>query len=269
MRCLSFCTAVNYQLTPLADFFRTHGYVIQHFRNVLHMTHPKQRGDLFFFHHGCVVAWGLSREQEAKILKDIAAFSVNPLDKIEFHPFVYRTGEKTALITHPRFNTDIITLVEDEIDNIQVKLAVSYGLSQSVKLQFYETSIQKTVVANHPIPRELAQRGRISLSRKAIFKRIGEIFLAKSSVNLGSEYLDVSEYFWRYPNLESYYLMAEKFLDIQKRVALLNRRLDVVHDVFIMLNNQLQHRYSSILEIIIIVLIFSEIFINLVMWRLS
>jgi len=263
MRCLSFCTAGNYPLALLSDFFRARGYAIQRFRNVLHMTRPRQRGDVFFFHHGCFVAWGLSRPQEAEILTHLLDFSIDPLDKIEFHAFICRPGVKTSLTTHPRFNTDIISLEASECDNVQIKLAISYGLSQSVKLQFYESSIQKTVAANHAIPRELARCGRISLSRKSIFKRIGEIFLAKSSVNLGSEYLDVSEYFWRYPNLESYYLMAEKFLDIQKRVAILNRRLDVVHDVFVMLNNQLQHRYSSILEIIIIVLIFSEISINL------
>lgn len=263
MRCLSFCTAANYRLSSLGDAFRAQGYIVQRFRNVLHVTPRGARGDIFFFQHGCFVSWELSQAQEQALFSNLAPFSIDPLDQIEFHPFICRINRETALTTHPRLNVDVITLSESEADNLQIKLAISYGLSQSVKLQFYETSIQKTVAENHPIPRELAQHGRISLSRKAISKRIGEIFLAKSSVNLGSEYLDVSEYFWRYPNLESYYLMAEKFLDIQKRVSLLNRRLDVVHDVFVMLNNQLQHRYSSILEIIIIVLIFGEIAINL------
>ena len=56
--------------------------------------------------------------------------------------------------------------------------------------------------------------------------------------------------------------MVEKFLDIQKRVAILNQRLDVVHDVVLMLNNQLEHRYSSTLEIIIIMLILGELLMN-------
>jgi uncharacterized Rmd1/YagE family protein len=263
MRCLAFCTASSYQLNELFDAFRTQGYTVHRFKNVLHRTHPHQRGDVFFFQHGCFVAWDLSPAKEKEILLQITPFAIDPLEQIEFHPFIHLLGEKIAISTHPKFNTDVITLTADETDNAQIKLAISYGLSQSVKLQSYETSIQKTVSANHAIPQELAKFGRISLSRKAISKRIGEIFLAKSAVNLGKEYLDVSEYFWRNSHLEFYYLMTEKFLDIQKRVNLLNRRLDVVHDIFVMLNNQLQHRYSSILEIIIIFLIFSEIFINM------
>jgi uncharacterized Rmd1/YagE family protein len=175
---------------------------------------------------------------------------------------MYEIGEQTSLITSLQCNSDIITLEKGEADNTLLKLAISYGLSQSVKLRSHEISIQKTVAENQPISQELATQGRISLSRKAIFKRIGEIFLAKSSVNLSNEYLDVSEYFWRYPHLERYYLMVEKFLDIQKRVAILNQRLDVVHDVVIMLNHQLEHRYSSALEIIIIMLILGELLMN-------
>jgi uncharacterized Rmd1/YagE family protein len=227
------------------------------------MQDHSQKEDIFFFQHGCVVTWGLSRSQEQKILSAVDEFAAEILEKKEFHYFIYQVGEKTNIISHPESNEDIITIEHSECKNVLLKLAISYALSQSVKLRFHEHSIQKTVAKNQPISQELAQRGSISLSRKAIFKRIGEIFLAKSSVNLSNEYLDVSEYFWRYPHLEPYYLMAEKFLDIQQRVSILNKRLDVVHDIVLMLNNQLEHRYSSTLEIIIIVLISSEILINL------
>ena len=87
--------------------------------------------------------------------------------------------------------------------------------------------------------------------------------MTRSSVNLSSEYLDVPEYFWRYSNLESYYEMTEKFLDIPKRVAALNHKLDVAHEILEMLNSQLQHRYSSILEFVIILLIFIEIVVQI------
>ena len=57
--------------------------------------------------------------------------------------------------------------------------------------------------------------------------------------------------------------MTEKFLDIPKRVAALNHKLDVAHEILEMLNSQLQHRYSSILEFIIISLIFIEIVLQM------
>jgi uncharacterized Rmd1/YagE family protein len=266
MRCISFCTASAYQLQPLAEFFRVQQYVIHIFRNVLHIGGMSLHGQVFFFNIGCFVAWGLHRRQELRLLEQIKPFVIDPLDRIEQDRFIWRIDKKTRIYPHSRFNVDVISIEEDEIDNIQLKLAISYGLAQSVKLESYEESIQRTISANRHIPRELARSGRISLSRKAISKHIGEIFLERSSVNLSSEYLDVPEYFWRYSNLESYYVMTEKFLDISVRVSALNRKLDVLHEIFDMLNNQLQHRHSSILEFIIILLIFIEIVIQLIQY---
>ena len=263
MRCISFCTAASYKLSALADFFRSRHYSAKLFRNVLYVTKNNRDMDIFLFNHGCFVTWGLRKKQEEKLVEQIKPFSTDPLERIETDRFIYYIDKETRLFPHQRFNVDVITLEKGEIDNIQMKLAISYGLAQSIKLEFYEESIQKTIQANSHIPRELAQYGRISLSRKAISKRIGGIFLTRSSVNLSSEYLDVPEYFWRYSKLEDYYVMTEKFLDIPKRVAALNQKLDVVHEILEMLNSQLQHRYSSILESVIILLIFIEIVVQI------
>lgn len=263
MRCLACCTAHQYVLKSVRAASQKKGYVAQEFHNVLHMHNPGEKQDIFFFPHGCFVSWGLSWAQEQSILENILPFSVNPLEKKESHLFTYQVGEKTTLVSHPQFGTDIITIEQGDVNNILLKLAISYALSQSVKLHTHEISIQQTVSENQPISHELAKKGRISLSRKAIAKRIGAIFLAKCSVNLSNDYLEVSEYFWRYPHLETYYTMAEKFLDMPKRLSTLNQRLDVIHDLILLLNNQLEYRYSSTLEIIIIGLIFGEILINL------
>lgn len=266
-RCIAYCTAENYHLDSLRHIFKSQDCKLGNLRNVLHICYTE--AELFFFPHGCFVAWGLSYAQEQSILSQLSQFSIHELKKKEFHKFSYQSGEKTSLVADARLNADIITIDSEATEDVLLKLAISYGLSQSVKLRVREIVMQKIVGENQPIAQELAQRGRISLSRNAISKRIGEIFLTKSLVNLSNEYLDVSEYFWRYPHLEPYYLMAEKFLDIQKRVSSLNQRLDVVHDIALMLSNQLEHRYSSILEIIIIVLIFGEIILNVTSYFLK
>jgi uncharacterized Rmd1/YagE family protein len=264
MRCVSFCTAGSYKLAAIADFFKAKRYLVTTYRNVLHITRPTHKADIFFFANGCFVAWQLGKKGEQILLSQVQEFSANPLEKIETDRFIYRLGTETKLSSHQRFKADIVTIAAEEIDNAQIKLAISYGLAQSVKLGAYEESIQRTVDANQHIPHDLARNGYISLSRRAISKRIGEIFMERSSVNLSSEFFDVPEYFWEYSNLEKYYAMTEQFLDIPKRVATLNRKLDVLHEMFDILNNQLQHRYSSILESIIILLIAIEIIISLV-----
>lgn len=259
MRCASYCTAGSYKLTSIAEFFKASRYGAKLYRNVLHLTKKDQQWDVFVFANGCLVAWGLRKMQEQQLLAQIKAFAADPLDEIETDRFIYKIADETKLRPHQRLNADVITIDAEEIENVQLKLAISYGLAQSVKLQSYEASIEKTVSNNQHISVELAKTGKIRLSRKLISKRIGEIFLERSSVNLTGEYFDVPEYFWQYPNLENYYIMTEQFLDIPKRVAALNYKLDVLHELFDMLNNQLQHSHSSMLEFIIILLIFIEI----------
>lgn len=269
MRCVSFCTARSYSLNGLTNYFRSKKFPTKLYRNVLHVSVPHESADIFFFTHGCFVSWNLKRKNELKLLTELKQFSTEPLDRIETDYFSFKyaeedNGEETTLETHERFNMDVITL---ESDNVQIKLAISYGLAESIKLEYYEELIKNTIKKNSQLPEELAKTGKILLSRKAISQRMGEIFIEMSSVNLNSSYLDVPEYFWRYPNLENYYTMTEQFLDITRRVAALNQRLDVLHQFFDMLTGQLQFQHSSLLEIIIILLIFIEIVISLVQWH--
>ena len=75
--------------------------------------------------------------------------------------------------------------------------------------------------------------------------------------------MDAPEFFWRNPNLEPYYVMIKKFLDIPSRVMALNQKLDVLQELLDILSTQVQHRHSSLLESIIILLIAVEIIISL------
>jgi uncharacterized Rmd1/YagE family protein len=266
MRCVSFCTAKSYSLNALTFFFKSKKFQPKFFRNnVLYVNVPQESADIFFFSHGCFVSWNLKRKNELIFLEKIKPFSIDPLDRIETDCFSFTYGEETTFETHERFSVDIITL---ESDSLQIKLAISYGLAESIRLEYYEELIKNTIKKNSLLPEELARTGKILLSRKAISKRMGEIFIEMSSVNLNSGYLDVPEYFWRYPNLENYYTMTELFLDITPRVTALNQRLDVLRQFFDMLTGQLQFQHSSMLEIIIILLIFIEIIISLVQWHI-
>lgn len=259
-RCVPYCTANSYNLAGLTHFFKKRGYNVRSSRDYIQVSRPERKADIFFFVHGCFVSWGLTKNQEQKILEQILPFSNFPLEKIESDFFCYVTGEETSIDTDDRLRLDVITL---DTDNALVKLAFSYALAQSIKLETFEESIQEAIRKNSSLPEEIANHGVISLSRRAIFKRIGEIFLARSSINLNSEFLDAPEFFWRNPNLEPIFISAKKFLDIPTRLMALNQKLDVLQELLHILNSQLQHSHSNLLETIIILLILIEIMISL------
>jgi len=260
LRCVSFCTAGSYDILGLANFFKKKAYFIRLSRDALHVTNLKRPGDIFFFNNGSFVCWGFKKHFEEKLISFVKPFAIHPLLHLETDHFFYRYGQETTIDTQEKHRLDIITL---DSEDAQIKLAISYGLAQSIKLETFEEEIQEAIKKNNYLPEEIATRGVISLSRRAIFKRIGEIFIARSSINLNIEYLDAPEFFWRNPNLEPYYIMVKKFLDIPSRVMALNQKLDVLQELLDILNSQVQHRHSSLLESIIILLIIVEIIISL------
>jgi len=260
LRCVAFCTAGSYDLLGLANFFKKKGYLTRLSRDTLHVSNHKKPGDIFFFNHGCIVSWGYKKMFEDRLIEYAKDFASHRLETIETDHFYYRYGETTSIDTHERLRLDIITLSSEDP---QIKLAISYGLAQSIKLEAFEEAIKDAIKKNSYLPEEIATQGVISLSRRAIFKRMGEIFIARSSINLNIEYLDTPEFFWRNPNLEPFYIMTNKFLDIPSRVMALNQKLDVLQELLHILNSQVQHRHSSLLESIIILLIAVEIIISL------
>lgn len=265
MRCVSFCTAESYDLRGLSNSFKRKGYLTRLSRDVLHVSNTKKPGDIFFFSHGSFVCWGFSKRQELKWVEYVKEFAYHLLANPESDRFCYRLGEETTIDAHERFKIDVITL---DSDHAEVKLAISYGLAQAIKLEAFEDAIQVAIKKNGNLPEEIANRGVTSLSRTALFKRMGEIFIARSSINLNSEYLDTPEFFWRNPNLEPSYMMTKKFLDIPSRVMSLNQKLDVLQDLFDILNSQVEHRHSSMLETIIILLILIEILISIAQFHI-
>lgn len=265
MRCVSFCTAGSFDLRALSNSFKRKGYLTRLLRDVLHVTSIKRSADVFFFSHGSFVCWGFNKGQELKWVEYVKPYSIHPLASIESDHFCYQLGEETSIDAHYRFKIDVITL---DSDDAQLKLAISYGLAQAIKLEAFELAIQETIHKSSYLPAEIANRGVTSLSRIDLFKRMGEIFIARSSINLNSEYLDTPEYFWRNPNLEPFYIMTKKFLDIPSRVMSLNQKLDVLQDLLDILNSQVEHRHSSMLEMIIILLIVIEIVISIFQFHL-
>ncbi len=256
-RCVAYSTAVSYPIKEVARAFRA-SHRVSTFRDVIYISlrgteHGKENG-AFVFPYGAVVMWGLSGEEEASILTTLRSYEEGPYENSEKDLLMYSYGEKNSVLD------DHITLASTELD---IKLAFSHGIAQSVKLSVFEAIVKKTIETTRTIPEHLSKYGRVPLSRKEIRRKMGDLFMVRSSINLHFEVLDVPEYFWEHSELEPIYTLIANYLDLETRVEVLNQRLDVVHDLFEVLANELNHQYSSRLEWIIILLIVFEVVISL------
>lgn len=183
-------------------------------------------------------------------------YADKPVSFLVRDEFSYRISDKIAIEPHDYFDVDCISIDDDSDD---LKLSLSYGFSQSVKLQYFETKIDALIEKYNPLIQSLSHKGQMPISRNQIRQVIGEILGAKSEMNLISNFLYHPKYFWQHPTLEEYYTMLERYLHIPRRVNALNHRLDTINEIFDMFNGYLENRHSHSLEIIIIFLIAIEI----------
>ena len=254
MRCSTYCTAEKYDIHSLYKNLKDTTHV-ERFTDALHFKVYDEQifiGDVFYFDYGVLVFWSLPEEYEKQFLVEIKPYETNRVNEVAFDEFIFSYGEVSRI-----YKDEIILQTKNNL----AKLTVSYGLSQSVKLEIFEEKIDHTIEKTKHLPEELCSKGKIGLSRKDISKQIGALFIERNSINLHTDILDTPEFFWEYADLESLYRKTCIYLDINGRVDILNKRLSIVHELFEMLSNELNQRHSAKLEWAIIWLIMIEVLI--------
>ncbi len=250
MFCSVYCSAYSYDFDQLLQQIKDKTSVIS-YREALYIKFlGKSSGEIFVFPYGAFVCWDASEQEETAFLELVNQTTDQPNTKVEFERYEFAYDYRRKIDRDKFFlpNKDALT-----------KLAVSFGLAQSIKLTLFEEMISKTINDTKWLTKDLALKGKIFLSRKAMSKKIGQLFLNKASVNLHSDILDEPDFFWDFPEQQPIYRDVFNCFDIQPRIDVLNHRLAIMGDLLEILNDQLNHQYSSALEWMIIGLIVIEI----------
>eukprot|EP01054_Gregarina_sp_Poly1_P005349 Gregarina_sp_Poly_1__5348@NODE_2826_length_1669_cov_70_704744_g1782_i0_p1_GENE_NODE_2826_length_1669_cov_70_704744_g1782_i0NODE_2826_length_1669_cov_70_704744_g1782_i0_p1_ORF_typecomplete_len182_score21_93DUF155/PF02582_14/8_8e45DUF155/PF02582_14/5_9e03_NODE_2826_length_1669_cov_70_704744_g1782_i067612 len=147
------------------------------------------------------------------------------------------------------------------------RLAYSYAFAQSCKLSVFEERVEETIDRTREVPENLAKTGKIPARRDEISRRIGELFLNRFYINLHTDILDTPDVFWEFDEFADHYTSCRSYLEIPKRVEILNQRLDIMKDLYDMLNQELTIQHGYKLEWIVIYLIIIEVVIEVV-WNI-
>ncbi|GAC16611.1 RMD1 family protein [Aliiglaciecola lipolytica] len=242
------CIADTLDTKAIQAKFAKH-FVVNKYRDALHIDLPK--GHVFIFDYGVVVTWGISEIKKADLIEDLVEFRTTDPDlHWEVYHFNMVNDSKLTI------SNDVFTLGSSKTHSL---LAISHAFAQSRKLEVFESQAESTIAHNRNLAKELAETGNISLSRKKLAMRRGALFQTKNDIMLRFSLLDVPEYFWDYPATQEDYMAAIKYLELTQRIELLNLKLETIHELFEMLAAEQNHKHSSFLEWIIIILIAVEI----------
>ena len=208
----------------------------------------------FVFPYGVVVTWGAPDSKE--ILIKLDKFITQPYEagQVLFDEFDVEVIKDSAKI----ISNDCIKIQEI---NLETMLAISHPIAQSLRLAQIEDEVLHHITKISHIPQDLATKGKISENKKQISKMQGTLYQLKSKISLEYSVLDKPEFFWENPEYDHYYTQVSNYLELPARIEIISRKTETIDQILSILSDELNHRHSSKLEIIIILLILFEVVI--------
>jgi uncharacterized Rmd1/YagE family protein len=136
---------------------------------------------------------------------------------------------------------------------------IMLNLAQSVALKYYLNKTESLHERTLIYAKQLENNGKIKLSKKQMRIFIGKAMNLKNSIAENLFIFDSSDLAWSSEELSKLDYQLKDELDIVKRHHGLQFYLNVIKENLDLFKDILQHKYSSMLEWIIIILILFEV----------
>ena len=254
MHCITLCLANAFDLKRLTENLLANRRASL-LKDVLLIDHNNAYS--MVFPYGVVVHWNVALDDRRKLQAQLLEFATDIHEVIQEDNFSYKVNAEQH-----RIQFDCIEMASDaENKNL---VAVSHAMAQSIKLSSFEKHAQDTIEKTKHLPKSLAKTGTIKLSKTALAKIRGQLFLTNSDIILRFDLLDIPEFFWEYPEYQTLYTQMANYLELTQRTNILSKKLETIHVLLEMLADEQKHHHSSTLEWIIIILIGVEIAITLI-----
>jgi uncharacterized Rmd1/YagE family protein len=202
--------------------------------------------------YGSIVFFGFTEVEISNILKNRMGQKRDSDNLLSEH-FVLTIDPKTQNI---KVNFNTIVLSELSTDIIHV---IMFNLAQAVALDNYQDSINKLLYSTRKISKELMDSGIISTSRNKMKKLSGKTMVLKNRIAEDLYIFDTPDLIWSAKTLSGLDKAMSIELDFEKRHKGLQNNIDIVSENLNLFRDILQHKHSSMLEWIIIILIVIEI----------
>ncbi|KAF1762690.1 hypothetical protein GCK72_010952 [Caenorhabditis remanei] len=237
-----------------------------HFVKKLEYTiNPAELSEIFVFRDGVVVFWNVDSSQRSQILRELERYAMAPYDSMivmdEQDRMFYKFSEQSTVssIRQDRFflSGKHLDAFHGSNEAILERFAMSQAFAASVKIGVWESLLNNLAEPLSNTTKSLTQ-GKIPWSRKQALMRSGEFAALRHSINLDCTLLN-KDFYWERPELEKYYTLAGRHFSLDRRIGLLNKRLDYCEELVKMVDNTIALRHASHLEWMIIVLIVIEV----------
>ncbi|RNC37269.1 hypothetical protein TcCL_NonESM13570, partial [Trypanosoma cruzi] len=163
-----------------------------------------------------------------------------------------------------RFDHFIIPFGRGDMDTSNVSmLCASHALAQSAKIDYLELKVQELAENCSPLPRELREKGQVSITERRLLQLRGEVLSYRLMLKSGSNLMDEPDFFWENAYLKPVFQATKECFEISERVEALDNKLDAANEILSMLAEEFSQRHGARLEWIVIWLVLAEVLIGI------
>jgi required for meiotic nuclear division protein 1 len=214
---------------------------------------------VYVFKYGAVCFLNYGIKEIESFLQLIYPYCKNLFENSLTDEFLVQTEAKEVKVG---FNQ-----IEIPSANIEVLRLVMMNVSQSVALDYYEEQTSKLLEETNTHTQTLVNKGRLGLSGKYLKVFIGKTLLLRNRIAENIYVFDSPPETWENESLNRIDGELKRTFDRQVRVRTIHEGLNIIKDNLELFRTLMQHRYSSMLEWIVIILILFEV-VNLVIEKL-
>ncbi|XP_076816142.1 required for meiotic nuclear division protein 1 homolog isoform X2 [Clavelina lepadiformis] len=221
------------------------------------------RGYIFFFREGAISFWNISEDATKNFMHLAKKFEEEPykmhLIRWESEQMTYKFVSSETKIAKNCFHF-CDTPGNSEYRRRTEMYAFSNALVASVKLAHWEHALDRLIQSIESIPKDMMTGSLFHYQTpKTVLQKIGEVFMMRHQINLKHNLLDVPDVYWDREELEKLYTETADFLNVTRRVKLMNEKLSYCAHMMELAKSHLAEQKSMRIEILIVVLILIEV----------
>ena len=206
----------------------------------------------YYFNYGVIVFSGHSEEELKLAVTKVQPHLKNPTSNWLRDDHDISVGEMGEM----EFEFDQVII--DHLDEKVSRIAM-LNLAQSVALDHYHEETENLLTEIKGFTNHLEQTGKLSINRKNMLKFIGKALNTQNEIADNIYIFDAPEQVWNDEYLDSLHKGLMKHFDLRVRFSEIEYTLRIIESNLHVFREISYQRQSSMLEWIIIILIFVEI----------
>ncbi|WP_250433163.1 RMD1 family protein [Hanstruepera flava] len=206
---------------------------------------------LYVFHYGMVSFFNLSPEEIETVLKDIQPFCKNYISDKNAEDIQVEIVSNIMTVTFEK-------VILPEVNSEMIRL-VMLNASQSVALNRYSEVTEDLLIETNEHTLFLEKKGKLDISGNKLKRFIGKILNIKNKISENLYIFDSPDITWEDEQLNKLNADLKQTFDLKDRYHLIHDRIDIIKENLELFKDIMDHKESSKLEWIIIILILVEV----------